>query len=59
MPEGELLRRAHPVMLPRAAQQWVVTAREDKNWLREIPNNYVDYEFNRKGGLHFIDFHIS
>jgi len=46
MPEGELLRRARPVMLPGGAQQGVVTARRDKNRLREIPNNYADYEFN-------------
>jgi len=29
-----------------------------KNWLHEISNNYVDYKFNRKGELHFLNFHI-
>jgi len=54
MPENALLRRAHTVMLPGGAQQGVVTARGDKNWPREIPNNCFDYEFNRNGGLHSI-----
>jgi len=58
MPEGELLRRARPVMLPGGAQHVSSRHEKIKNWLHEISNNYVDYKFNRKGGLHFINFHI-
>jgi hypothetical protein len=56
MPEGELLRRARPVMLPGGAQHVSSRHEKIKNWLHEISNNYVDYKFNRKGRLHFINF---
>jgi hypothetical protein len=47
MPEGELLRRARPVMLPGGAQHVSSRHEKIKNWLHEISNNYADYKFNR------------